>query len=80
MTQSSISLTRKLLFKIIKNNLKLKLSNYYLYNKLLYINNKLYILNISKLRIKIIRDIYNSLFKDYINKLLIYNRLSRYYY
>ena len=53
---------------------------YYLFNRLLYINNRLYILNIFKLRTKIIRDIYNSLLEDYANRLLIYNRLSRYYY
>ena len=56
------------------------MNNYYLYNELLYVNNRLYILDILELRIKIIRDIYNSLLEDYINRLLIYNRLSRYYY
>ena len=63
---------------MIKNNLKLKLGDYYLYNRLLYINNRLYILDILELRIKIIKDIYDSSLEGYANKLLIYNKLSRY--
>ena len=65
---------------MIKNNLKLKLSDYYLHDELLYINNRLYVLNIPELRIKIIRGIYNSSLEGYTSRLLIYNRLSRYYY
>ena len=34
---------------MIKNNLKLKLGDYYLYNRLLYVNNRLYIPNVPEL-------------------------------
>ena len=71
---------RRLLLKIIKNNLKLKLKDYYIYYKLLYMNERLYVSNIFELRIKIIKDIYNTSLEDHVNRLFIYNRLNKHYY
>ena len=47
---------------------------------MLYINNRLFILNVSKLRIHIIREIYNILLKDYVERFLTYSYLSIYYF
>ena len=71
---------RRLPLKIIKNNLKLKLKDCYIYYELLYVNKRLYISNILELRIKIIKDIYNTSFEGHVDRLFIYNRLSKHYY
>ena len=71
---------RKLPLKIIKNNIKLKLKNCEIHEDLLYINDKFYISDNSKLRIEIIRLVYDILFNKYIKRLFIYDRFSRYYY
>ena len=65
---------------MIKNNLKLKLSNYYFHDGLLYVNNRLYVSNVLELRTKIIRGIYDFSPEGYTNRLLIYDRVSRLYY
>ena len=65
---------------MIKNNFKLKLGDYYIYYKLLYVNKRLYVLNIFELRIKIIRDIYDISLEGHVDRLLIYNRLNKHYY
>ena len=71
---------RKLSFDIIKNNVKIELGDCKIHENLLYINDKLYVSDDIKLRTKIIRDIHDSSLKDHVDKLFIYNRLSRYYY
>ena len=64
---------RKLLLDIIKNNIKFELKDCKMHKNLLYINDKLYILNNLKLRIKFIKNIYNSLLNKHANRLFIYN-------
>lgn len=51
-----------------------------IHDDLLYVNNRFYVSNNSKLHIKIIKDIYNTSFDDYVNRLFINNRLFRYNY
>ena len=78
--QIKISRQRKFSFKIIKNNIKFELRDCKIQKNLLYINNRFYILNNSKLYIKIIKNIRDSFSKKYINKLFIYDRFFYYYY
>ena len=47
---------------------------------MLYIELRLYVSNRSKLKINIIKYIYEFLLEDYIERLFIYNRVSSYYY
>ena len=57
---------RRLFLKMIKNNFKLELRNCYIYHKLLYISERLYVLNVFELRIKIIKNIHDTLFKNHV--------------
>ena len=78
--QTKVLNQRKLFFEIIKNNVKLELKDCRIHKDLLYVNDKLYIFNDSKLRIKIIRDIYDISFGEHADKSFIYDRLFRHYY
>ena len=71
---------RRLFLKIIKNNLKLKLRNYHIHDELLYVNKRLYVSNVLKLRIKIIKNIYDISLKNHVDRFFIYNRLNKHYY
>ena len=78
--QIKISRQKKFPFKIIKNNIKFELRNCKIQKNLLYVNNRFYILNNSKLYTKIIRNIHDPPSKKYANKLFIYNRFFHHYY
>ena len=68
-----MSKERKLSLDIVKNNVKFESKNCKIHEDLLYINNKLYILNVLNFRIKIIKNIYNISFDEHANKSFIYN-------
>ena len=60
--------------------MRIKLRDYEVREYMLYVRSRLYILNNAKLKIKIIKYIYNSSLGGYIDKSLTYNRVSLYYY
>ena len=71
---------RRLPLEMIKNNLKLELKDCHIHYELLYVNERLYISNISELRTKIIRDIYDIPLEGHAGRLSIYDRLNKHYY
>ena len=71
---------RKPPLNIIKNHVKLELEDYRVINDLLYISNRLYVFDNSKLRTEIIKNIYNISPGGHAGRLFTYNRLSRHYY
>lgn len=70
----------KIFHNLIKKRVRLKLNDYEIYEKLLYIDQRLYILNDPEFKIKFIKYIYEFLLKEYAKKSSIYDKINCYYY
>ena len=65
---------------LTKKNVKLKLKNCEISDELFQIKNKLYVLDDKFLQITLIKYIYKLSFENYINRVVIYNRINIHYY
>ena len=65
---------------LTKKNVKLKLKNCEISDELFQIKNKLYVLDDEFLQITLIKYIYKLSFENYINRVVIYNRINIHYY
>ena len=72
-------ISNRKLFLFYKNA-KIKLEDYEVFNNLLYIVKRLYISNNLELQIKIINKLYKSRLRGYKRKIVIYIKVSKYYY
>lgn len=45
-----------------------------------YIESRFYVFNVSELKIKIMKDVHETLFDEHVKRLFIYNKINKYYY
>ena len=58
---------------LIKEDVRLKLGDYIIYNKIFYLELRLYVFNSLKLKIRIVKYIYETFSDRYIGRFFIYN-------
>ena len=71
---------RKIPYDLIKNEIRIKLEDCEIYNDIFYIKKRIYVLDNAKLKTRIIKNIHESLLKEYVERLFIYDKINNYYY
>ena len=70
----------KISHNFVKERVRLELSDYEIYNQMLYINFKLYVFDHLKFKIKIIKHIHEFSSSEHTRKSSTYNKMSYHYY
>ena len=63
----------RIFYDLIKKSVRLKLEDYIIYNKILYLELRLYVSNSPELKIRIIKYIYETFSNKHVERFFIYD-------